>query len=335
MRKKCAVLLISVIVAALLSSCGSMKESRLFMMDTVIDLKVYGEKASECVSEMEDVLSDIDRNLSAYREDGELYQINLGKKIKAGEHLRSAVSMALLYKEKTDGAFSPMLGRVIDLWGIGEKNYIPTEKEIEEALIPSLKADVAISGDEISINPTARLNLGAIAKGYASDAMKKILVKNRISRAIVSLGGNVYVHGRREDDRPWNVALRDPKRSANDWFATIALEDRFIISSGDYERYFERDGVRYHHIIDPRTGAPAKSDLCSVIVVSQSGAQGDAYSTALYVMGRARALEFWRENEDFELVLVGHDGVVTVTEGIWNAFTPSDDGRYSYEVAQR
>ncbi len=334
MRKKCTVLFLAIIAAALLSSCKDMEESRLFMMDTVVDLKIYGEDAKACLSQMEDQLSDIDRNLSAYREEGELYLINRGERVSAGEHLIKAVNLAVLYSERTGGAFSPMLGRVIDLWGIGEKNYVPSAQELSEALAAAKLSDIEISGDEIELYGGAMLNLGAIAKGYASDVMKEILTEREIPRAIISLGGNVYVHGTREDGKPWNVALRDPEGSANDWFATLAVEDKFIISSGDYERYFERDGVRYHHIIDPKTGYPAECDLRAAVIVSECGAEGDAYSTAMYVLGREGALRFWRENAGFELVLVGKDGVVTVTEGLWDSLTPSD-GRYTYEVAHR
>lgn len=334
MQKRCAVLFAVLLFAALLASCGTVAESRLFMMDTVMDFKLWGSDAEECLRDMQTVLSELDRDLSAYREDGELARINSGEELSVGEHMLKVTSEALQYSKRTDGAFSPLLGLVIELWGVGEKNYVPTQEEISAALFAAELSDIEISEDRITLKNGAKLNFGAIAKGYAADIMREKIIEHNIPRAVVSLGGNVYVHGTKEDNTPWNVALRDPRGGENDYFATVSLSDRFIISSGDYERYFERDGVRYHHIMDPQTGAPARSDLLASIVVSENGALGDAYSTATYVMGRERALEFWRENADFELVLVGRDGRVTVTDGLSDCFSPVD-GRYTYETANR
>ncbi len=334
MQKKCAVFLAVLLFAALLSSCGNAAESRLFMMDTVMDLKLWGDGAKECLRDMQTVLSELDRDLSAYRKESELVRVNSGEELSVGRYMLEVTSAALEYSERTDGAFSPLLGSLIELWGVGEKNYVPTSEEISAALFGTELSNVELSGEKIALKNGAKLNLGAITKGYASDIMRDMLIKHNVPRAVVSLGGNVYVHGTKEDNTPWNVALRDPKGGENDYFATVSLSDRFVISSGDYERYFERDGVRYHHIMDPKTGAPARSDLLAAIVVSENGALGDAYSTATYVMGRERALEFWRENTDFELVLVGRDGTVTVTECLSDCFTPVD-GRYTYETASR
>ena len=334
MRKKFTILFVSLVAAVMLSSCENKAESRLFMMDTVIDIRLWGSGAEECLAEAEATLSELDFNLSAYREEGVLFRINSGENVPAGMHLKNALGSALKYSKNTGGAFSPVLGSVIKLWDIGGKNYVPTESEISQALLSAKTANVSIHGDDITLTNGAQLNLGAIAKGYASDVLRAQLEERGISRAVISLGGNVYVRGNRGDGEPWNVALRDPRGDANDWFATLSVSDKFVISSGDYERYFDCDGVRYHHIMDPKTGAPAESDLMAAVVVSESGAQGDAYSTALYVMGRERALNFWRGGSGFELVLIGRDGVVTVTDGLEHAFAAAD-GRYSYEIARR
>ena len=317
----------------ILSSCtADMSTRSVFVMDSVAKINVFpqNEVATDAIC---DALYELDEVFSAY--DGEVLVINENGGGEMSRRLAEIYDESVEYSAKTGGAFSPNLGAVIELWGVGGRNYVPTEREIAKALIASDEANFIRDGEKIVLKNGARLNFGAIAKGYAADVIREILVLNEIESALVSLGGNVYVHGTKPDGSLWNVAIRDPKGSANDWLGSLALSDRFVISSGDYERYFEKDGKKYHHIMDPKTGRPAESDLLSVSVVCENGAMGDALSTALYAMGRECALDFWRANEGFGLVLVGRDGVVTVTEDIKDIFTARENGGYSYEAESR
>jgi len=174
-----------------------------------------------------------------------------------------------------------------------------------------------------------------VAKGYASDKVRELLLRDNTEGTVVSLGGNVYVHGTKADGRKWNVAIRDPLGTSSDWIGSLELQNKFVISSGDYERFFEYNGMRYHHIMDPETGSPADSDLLAVAVICENGMMGDAYSTALYVMGCEEALKFWRAERDFELILIRRDKTIILTEGIADSFTPNSEKRYSYEIAYR
>ncbi len=317
----------------LLASCGAGESVRqIYVMDSVASIRLIpkNEAAADLICKE---LYDMDNVLSAY--DGEVYDINRNGEGKVSRHTEALLRSSLELYEKTNGAFSPLLGSVIDLWGIGSKNYIPSQDEKENAVAASDIGNVAIEGDVIRLSGGARLSFGAVAKGYASDVIKSVLEEQEVEGAVISLGGNVYVHGKKPDGELWRVAIRDPRGGENSWLGTLLLSDRFVISSGDYERYFEQSGVRYHHIMDPETGSPAQSDLAAVAVICESGVVGDAYSTALYVMGKEKALSFWREGEGFELVLVGRDGVVTVTEGVADAFAPESGKGYSYETARR
>lgn len=333
MIKRAFVLLLALNLIFLLCACGQSESSRqVYVMDSAASLRVFPAN-DEAINAMCDTLFEIDRELSATN--GELFEINENSGGNMPRHMAEVLSLSLKLAEKTGGAFSPCLGAVIDLWGVGSKNYVPTERELQTALRVSDVSGIELFGDEIALRGGARLSFGAIAKGYASDVMRDMLLQNGVESALISLGGNVYVHGKKPDGGMWNVAIRDPAGGANDWLGSLALSDKFVISSGDYERFFESGGKRYHHIIDPKTGAPAESDLTAVCVVGESGSAGDAYSTALYVMGREAALSFWRENGGFELVLIGRDARVTVTEGIADAFTPNEGKGYTYETAYR
>ena len=164
-------------------------------------------------------------------------------------------------------------------------------------------------GTAVSLDQGTRIDLGAIAKGYASDRMAAIYQEHGITHGIVDLGGNTWVCGGNLEGEPWQIGIQDPARSAGALAGILEASDAFAVTSGGYQRYFEENGQVYHHIIDPATGRPAESGLTSVTVVADgaagNGTMCDALSTALFVMGEDRALELWRSGVyDFDLILV-------------------------------
>lgn len=304
----------------------------LYVMDTFADIALYPQNA-EVTERISETLYDLEGELSAT--DGRLAELNENGG-ETGSHIESLLSQSENYYKETNGAFSPYLGALIELWGVGSKNYVPTEEEISAALSVSKAENVESNGKNfVELKGGVRLNFGAVAKGYATDIIKEILIEEEIPGAIISVGGNVYVHGTKPSGEFFSVALRDPEGEQNDWVLSLPLCNKFVISSGDYERYFEKDGVRYHHIFSPETGYPAESDLKTVCVVSEDGAMADAYSTALYVMGKEKALSFWREHEGFELILIGDDKKITVTEGLDGLVSLNEEKDYTYEVEKR
>jgi len=183
-----------------------------------------------------------------------------------------APALALEIMEASSGAFSPWLGAIVKLWNINGEPYLPTEEEIDQAL------------------GRRELDLGAYGKGAACDTALRILQGN-CKAAVVNLGGNILTYGQKPWRKPFQIALRDPKGGPNDTVGTFTLRGtHFISTSGSYEKYFEQDGERYHHIFDPQTGWPAGREpgLVSVTVISSGengGALGDMLSTACFVLG--------------------------------------------------
>lgn len=330
--KKIALLLALITSFALLCSCARESTTTVYVMDTFAEIVLQpGDKKTE--EKITEALYDMESELSATS--GALSGLNENGGGEPGEHTKALLALSEQYYSETNGAFSPYLGKVIELWGVGSRNYVPTEEELASALAASSPENVARDGEKLVLRDGVRLNFGAIAKGYATDVIKRILEEEKTKGAVIFLGGNVYVHGTKPDGSLYRVAIRDPKGSENDWILALELSNKFVISSGDYERYFEKDGERYHHIFAPDTGYPAESDLVAVCVIADNGAMADAYSTALYVMGSQGAIDFWREHEGFELVLVSRDGTVTLTEGIGNNFMVNNQKDYKYEVAKR
>ena len=157
-----------------------------------------------------------------------------------------------------------------------------------------------------------KIDLGGIAKGYTSSRIMDIFKENGITSGLVNLGGNVQALGTKTDGSNWRVAVQSP--------------DEAVITSGGYERYFEQDGVTYHHIIDPKTGYPAENGLVSVTIVSSDGTLADGLSTSLFIMGEEKAAEFWKAHSDeFEAILETDDGTIYVTEGLKDSFTTDLD----------
>ena len=300
----------------MLCSCAEKpSEKTVFAMDTVMSISIYGDFTDEII----EIINDYERIFSPTRSDSVLSSINRGEDVH-DDVFDNVLESATALSAATGGAFDPTLGNLIDVWSRGS---VPSISDIDKAL--------ATSGAD-KINNGAKLNLSAIAKGALSDAIYQKLCENEIKSAILSLGGNVLAFGEKPDGAPWTVGLRNPKGDAESYLGTISVRDKFVVSSGDYERYFEQDGVRYHHILDPNTGYPARNDLHAVTVIAENGALADAYSTALFVMGCEQALDFWRESGEFEAVFVLDDKVI-VTDGIEN-FNLTDEG-YIYEVAHR
>ena len=239
-----------------------------------------------------------------------------------------------------DRAFDPTLAPVLDAWGFTkDERRVPSAEELKELLSHTGCGKVALEktadGWTVTLLDGAQLDLGGIAKGYAADLLRAQLEKEGVTSATLDLGGDVFVMGRKTDGSDWRIAVKDPADTES-YLGIVSAADKFIVTSGVYERYFEENGVRYHHILDPKTGCPAESGLVSVTVLCENGAWADALSTACFVLGPDGALalrdDLADQGTDFELILVTDDGRVLYTDGLADAFTPNDESGYTYEA---
>ena len=173
--------------------------------------------------------------------------------------------------------------------------------------------------------PGMEIDLGGIAKGYTSSRVMEIFKEYGVEHGLVSLGGNVQALGGKQDGNPWRVAIQNPE-SELDYLGVLEIKDKCVITSGGYERFFEQDGVRYHHIIDPRTGSPAGSGIISSTIISSDGALADGLSTSLFIMGLEEAEKYWRANADkFDFVLEDRSGKLYISEGAAKMITTEMD----------
>ncbi len=261
---------------------------------------------------------------SRFDEQSQLFRINNahGAPVDVDSELAQFIKTSLAYCEASNGLFDITMGSVTRLWNF-KNGTIPAKDDVHAALEHVNWRGVHVNGSTVQLaDPEACLELGGIAKGYIADGVLDVLARHGVEHAIVNLGGNVAVMGGRPDGTPWQVGLRQPIAShgipVTATFAAVGVASGSVVTSGVYERAFTSDGKAYHHIIDPRTGFPAESDVVSATVVSHTSLEGDGYSTSLILMGVEGALQFAAQHPEIDIVLVDTQGRVFATPGIGN-----------------
>lgn len=351
MKRLCA-LLLAALLAAGITGCGTMdpdeaaESIQVIAMDTAMIFTAYGANSTKATYAAEAEAYRLEAMLSRTEEESPVAQLNSQGAAAVDAELWDLIETALDYTAATDGAFDITVAPVLLAWGFTTDEYrVPSQAELD-ALLPLVGPEhvhsLGENGDgtvTVELDPGTQIDLGAIGKGYASDRVAAIFREYEIPRGLLRLGGSVLAIGDRPDGAAWRVGIQDPKDpdSADAFAAVLNLTDAYAVTSGSYQRYFEQDGKTYHHIIDPATGYPAESGLTSVTIVTD-GADGngtlcDALSTALFVMGEEKALDFWRSGVyDFQMVLVTEDDRVVFTDGLTDVLTEIEDNGYTYET---
>ena len=310
-------------------------ESQVFAMDTVMMLTAYGENGPAALAAAEEVIYALEEDLDPTNPAGSVYAINAG----AGSYVpvsESCVEVMLTTMDKwneTGGAIDPGLFPIIKAWGFTLGEYrVPGQTEINGLLADKNTGGILIDekSGSVYIPQRMEISLGAVGKGYTAQKALEAMAAAGVESAIVSLGGNVQTLG---DTKPngarWQVAVTDPNDTGA-YVGILSIGEAAVVTSGGYQRFFEQDGVTYIHIIDPETGYPVDNDLLSVTVVTEDGAEADALSTSLFVMGAEGALEHYRTVGGFELVLITEENEIIVTPGLADSFEERGGG-YVYE----
>lgn len=299
-----------------------------FAMGTVISQKVYGVNGQAALDEAVDEIERLDRLLTFNDAQGDIHRLNQNAGITAievdpvtAQIIRKAQEVSAM----SGGAFDVSVGPLVKAWGIGSgQQHIPSAGEVGRLLPLIDYRDVEIDDNFVKIrNPGQMVDLGGIAKGFAGDAVIEIYRKHGIESAFVNLGGNVVTLGNKPDGSPWKVGIRDPRPEGTDIGANIGIisvSNQAVVTAGDDQRYFIANGQRYHHILDPFTGYPAKSNLMSVTLITDSSLNADALDTAVYILGLEKGRELIRQFGGVEAIFVTVDKKVYVTEGLRNRF---------------
>ncbi len=280
---------------------------KFLALGTVNSIQVFGQNAAYAAKAAMRRVLEIHRHMSVFSEGSDIFRLNESAGYAAVHVHRDTFSLLLLAKEyarQTKGAFDITLRPLSGLWNISKRgNFIPPDTQIRKTLACTGLGRLQLFEDTMSARltrPGMSVDLGGIAKGYAGDEVKRILVEHGCVSALVNLGGNIMALGNNPQGEPWRIGVQNPLRPRGEALFSLDISDASVVTSGVGERFFMKDGKRYHHILDPRTGKPAQKGLLSVTVISPSGTAADALATAFFVLGSKKGLSLLkRDPENF------------------------------------
>lgn len=300
-----------------------------FAMDTVITMDVYDGQKETAVDQAEDLITHLENLWSATKEGSEIYEMNHSQEypVKVSEETKNLVAFTLQIADETDGALNPAIYPLVQARGFPTREYrIPEPDEISELLKHMDYKEIAIDDGTVAtvtLPKGMQVDFGAVAKGYTGDLVIDTMKEQGVTSAILNLGGNVALIGNSPDGDAWKVGIRSPYGEGT--IGTLEAADCHVITSGGYERYFTgEDGRLYWHILNPKTGYPADSGIISATIIGKEGKLCDALSTAVFVMGLDRAIQYWKASEDFDMILITKEDEIYLTEGLEKAFTPGE-----------
>lgn len=333
-----------IVLVIVLVSCKQTKTTESFTaMNTFMTVIVYSsstKKGQSVCADIQNRIGELENILSTTLSTSDVYYINHNKKFpeQLKPELLEILKFSSIIYTKTDSAFNPALFPVIREWGFTTENYkVPSDQRIKELLLHTDYSALCNSeyAAGVPINEGMEIDFGAVGKGYAADEAVKILQEDDIKSALLDFGGNIQTIGRKPDGSLWHVGIKNP------WTGNAAcalnVESKAVVTSGGYERFFEdENGKRYIHIFDSKTGRPSESDLESVTIITSSGKYADCLSTALFVMGKTAAIEWWKANPDpdFDFILFTKNRDLIYSAGIKDYIEPLYQFA-SVEIVQR
>ena len=312
-------------------------EKETYLMGTVIQLKIYGINAEAASEKAIKRIGEIESEMSVNIKTSEISKLNAKAGIseeKISSDTYSVIKKSIEYSKLSGGALDATIEPIVKLWGIGtDKERVPSKNEISEKLKLVNYKDIILDDKNSTVKlkrAGQAIDLGAIAKGYTADELKKVLLANKISSAIINLGGNVFAVGKKLDGTNWNVGIQNPLDTRGQYLGTVSVADKSIVTSGNYERFFIKDGKRYHHIFDPKTGYPAEQGLISTTIISDKSIDGDALSTSTYILGLEKGLKLVESIKGVEAIFITADKKVYTTPGLKGIFNLTNK-EFTYE----
>lgn len=316
MYKKLLNLIVAVILSLSLLSCSAPQESESLTVtgiyfDTVVQIKAWGAD-TETLNHCLELCRDYENMFSNKIETSDVSKINnaAGSAVKVSGETIELLEKGLYYSELTEGAFDITIAPLTELWDFknNPEGLLPDPAAIEEALSHIDYRKVHIEGNLVYLeDPDAAIDLGGIAKGYVADRLKAYLSDEGIRHALINLGGNILALGNAYGNQPFTIGIQKPFDKQNVPITTLEIEDCSVVSSGTYERYFEKDGVIYHHILNPDDGYPYENDLLQVTIISENSVDGDALSTCCFALGLEEGTNLIKKADGMQAVFITKD----------------------------
>lgn len=300
-----------------------------FVLGTVASITLFDHGSEALLDRCFERLAEIEETMTLKGNNSEVVAINSSQgPVSVSEDTFNVIKSAVLYGDLSDGRFDITFGPLTEAWMIGtEDQRVPSLEEISDLLPLVDYKKIQLKSKDLTVQTPVdtKVDLGGIAKGFAADEVADILRASGVEGAIINLGGNVKVVGEKAKDTPFRIGIQSPFDERNAYMGILDVSDQTVVTSGDYERYFIEDGVKYHHIFDKTTGYPVVTDIASVTVVAKESIAADALSTALYVLGVDKGIELVNSLEDTHCIYVMRDKTVVVSDDyIKDRFTLTD-----------
>ncbi len=323
---KIKIILWLVMVAILMSCVGCGQEAPLtrswVALDTAVSVTLYDQEAPlEKLDECVELVKRYEALFSRTNPDSDISRINAagGEWVTVAPETVTLLQKAVKLGEQTDGAFDITVAPVMDLWDFtGDNPALPGEDALKQATALVDYTGIEIDGERVRLkHPGMALDVGSIAKGYIADQLGITLWKSLDDGSIIDLGGNIFAVGKK-NGQPFEVGIRDPL-DKDKLAGTLSVTHTAVVTSGVYERGFDLDGVRYHHLLDPATGYPVQNGLASVTVRATSATEGDALSTACFVLGEEKGMKLIEKYAHLkaEVLFIRQDGTQIASSGFW------------------
>lgn len=298
------------------TGCHSEKkaEKQIFAMDTYMELTAYGENGEAALTEVIHAINQASSDLDPELETGTVYALNHadGAPVTVSPDTQQMLATAKTVYEQSGGALDLTVYPIVKAWGfIDSAHTVPDGDTLAQLQTVPCFDRVTLDNGTVTMPAGTQISFGAVAKGAMAERAAQILKEQGVAHAFLSLGGNVQTVGQKPDGSPWRIGVQDPN-DLSGYLGILSVGEKAVVTSGSYQRYFEQDGKVYHHIIDPATAAPAESGLVSVTILCDSGTMADCLSTAMFIMGQEKALEYRSTYGDFDMILVTADRHVIV-----------------------
>jgi len=305
-------------------------ERSFYSLGTLNNIKIYNCNDESVLDISQNRVNELDDLLSAFKPNSDISKLNSnsGKGyVEIHKDTFMLLSRSIEFSKMSSGAFDISIRPLVELWGIGKKNnFIPSTDEISKVRkLVNYKNIMLDSKNKMAalLKEGQAIDLGGIAKGFAADEVKRILLERNIESAIINLGGNIVTIGNKPDGNRWKIGIQNPLSVRGQNVGVLPITNKAIVTSGSNERFFIKDGVRYHHIIDPRTGIPSNSSILSVTVVSDCSMDADALTTSLFILGPEALFSSSSAFGDlqFDAVFITEELELIATDGIRQQLT--------------
>jgi thiamine biosynthesis lipoprotein len=339
-KRQLSILLVFVLLVLGLSGCAKKEETAVpsepitktdYLLGTVVTITIYDSVSEKVLDKALDRIKEIENKMSLNIENSEVNKINEKAGIdyvKVSDETFKVIERGKYYSEVSDENFDITVGPLVELWGIGSDHAkLPSQEEIDSAksLINYEKLLLDKSTKSIKLKDKGMIiDLGGIAKGYSADAVAEVLKENGVEHAIINLGGNILTMGSKPTGEPWKIGIQNPDIERGEYIGIVGVEDKTVVTSGIYERFFEQDGKKYHHILSPFTGYPIENSITGVSIITEKSIDADGLSTSLFALGVEEGLKKAETLEDVEVVFITKDDKVYITSGLKDNFVLTD-----------